>query len=60
MERNNLDLHMETEKKEEFIVENEYSGERLDKFLSLVYPDKSRNYFQNLIKKGNVLIDIRI
>lgn len=61
MERNKLDLHMETEKKEElreeFIVENEYSGERLDKFLSLVYPDKSRNYFQNVIKKGNVLID---
>ncbi len=44
-------------KREEFIVEEEYAGERLDKFLSLVYPDKSRTYFQNLIKNGNVLID---
>lgn len=44
-------------KREEFLIEEEYAGERLDKFLSLVYPDKSRNYFQNLIKNGNVLID---
>ncbi len=44
-------------KREEFLVEEEYAGERLDKFLSLVYPDKSRTYFQNLIKNGNVLID---
>lgn len=50
MEKNEL-------KREEFLVEEEYAGERLDKFLSLVYPDKSRNYFQNLIKNGNVLID---
>jgi 23S rRNA pseudouridine1911/1915/1917 synthase len=42
---------------EEFIVEAELSGERLDKFLALVYTDKSRNYFQNLIKNGNILIN---
>lgn len=32
------------------------AGIRLDRFLSVIYPDLSRNYFQKLIKSGQVLI----
>ncbi|MCB1181056.1 MAG: RluA family pseudouridine synthase [Chlamydiia bacterium] len=38
-------------------VEPEEEGERLDKFLSLKFPDYSRTYFQHLITKGLVLIN---
>ncbi len=33
-----------------------YEGERLDKFLALIYPDLSRAFFQKLIKNGQVQI----
>lgn len=39
-----------------FEVTAEYDGTRLDKFLSVIYPDLSRSYFQKLIKTGHVQI----
>ncbi len=39
-----------------FAVDSSYEGSRIDKFLSAVYPDLSRSYFQKLIKSGDVLI----
>lgn len=39
-----------------FEVSAEYDGIRLDKFLSAIYPDLSRAYFQRLIKSGQVVI----
>ena len=41
------------------ITENE-NGIRLDKALSLLFPDKSRSYFQKLIQDGHVKIDGKI
>ena len=38
-----------------FNVDKDYSGKRLDVFLSSVYPEFSRSYFQKLIKEGFVL-----
>ncbi len=38
-------------------VIEEFIGERIDKFLSLYYPDKSRSNIQNLIKNGYVTIN---
>lgn len=38
-----------------FEVEAAQEGIRLDKFLSLIYPDLSRSYFHKLIKSGQVL-----
>jgi 23S rRNA pseudouridine1911/1915/1917 synthase len=38
-----------------FKVEKEYENKRLDQFLSLVYPEFSRSYYQKLIKTGNIL-----
>ena len=35
--------------REEFEVLAEYEGERLDKFLSVIYPNYSRSFFQKLI-----------
>ena len=35
-------------KVEEFEVLNEQEGERLDKYLSLIYPDISRSFFQKM------------
>jgi len=37
-----------------FKVEKEYESKRLDQFLSLVYPEFSRSYYQKLIKNGNI------
>ena len=34
----------------QFIIEEEQSGERIDKFLSEALPDLSRSYIQKLIK----------
>lgn len=39
-----------------FEVEAAQEGIRLDKFLSLIYPDLSRSYFHKLIKSGQVLV----
>ena len=40
-----------------FIVASDNNGERLDKVMSLNLQELTRSYIQNLIKKGNVLIN---
>ena len=42
---------------ETFEVEIEHEGERLDKYLSMIYPDFSRSFFQKLIKNGQVKVN---
>lgn len=42
---------------ETFEVMEEQEGERLDKFLSIIYPDTSRSFFQKLIKDSSVLVN---
>ena len=42
---------------ESFEVTYEQEGERLDKYLSLIYPDISRSFFQKLIKDQMVTIN---
>lgn len=39
------------------IVKKEYKGLRIDKFLTLNFPDMSRSQIQRLIKEGNVSCD---
>ena len=51
---NSEEAHM---KIESFEVMEEQEGERLDKFLSVIYPDTSRSFFQKLIKENGVLIN---
>ncbi len=41
----------------EFEVPIEEDGERLDRFLTALYPEKTRSYFQKLIRQGNVFIN---
>ncbi len=43
--------------KEVFEVLPEQENERIDKYISLLYPDKSRSYFQKLIKSQQVLVN---
>ena len=40
-----------------FEVMEEQEGERLDKYLSMIYPDISRSFFQKLIKDFGVLVN---
>ncbi|MDD6795274.1 MAG: RluA family pseudouridine synthase [Clostridiaceae bacterium] len=40
-----------------FIVEENYEGARVDKYLSEIIDGKSRSYLQGLIKKGNILVN---
>ncbi len=40
-----------------FKVDKDFSGKRLDQFLSKAYPEFSRSYYQKLIKDGFVYID---
>ena len=42
---------------QEFVVEAEQAGERLDRYLTLIYADQSRSFFQKLIKGGNVSVN---
>lgn len=42
--------------KQEFEVSEEFSGERLDKYLAQLYKEQSRSFFQKLIRSGNVSI----
>lgn len=42
---------------EEFEVMDEQEGERLDKFLSMIYPELSRSFFQKLIKEEQVQVN---
>lgn len=44
-------------KEETFQVSNEQDGERLDKYLSIIYPDLSRSFFQKLIKDQQILVN---
>ncbi len=44
-------------KTESFEVLEEQEGERLDKYLSIIYPDISRSFFQKLIKEHSVLVN---
>ena len=44
-------------KTETFEITIEQEGERLDKYLSLIYPDISRSFFQKLIKDTGVLVN---
>ena len=37
---------------QEFVVEAEQAGERLDRYLTLIYANQSRSFFQKLIKVG--------
>ncbi len=40
-----------------FTISDDYDGERLDKVLSLLIEDTSRNYIKSLIKNEKVLVD---
>ena len=40
-----------------FEINPDYEGERLDKFLSIIYPSQSRNFFQKLIKEDHIKIN---
>ena len=40
-----------------FEVLEEHEGERLDKYLSIIYPDMSRSFFQKLIKDQNIKVN---
>ena len=42
---------------ETFEVTTEQEGERLDKYLSMIYPDLSRSFFQKLIKEDHILVN---
>jgi 23S rRNA pseudouridine1911/1915/1917 synthase len=42
-----------------FGVGQEYSGWRLDRYLSIRYPGYSRSFLKNLVKEGRVLVDGR-
>ncbi len=42
---------------QKFVVEAEQAGERLDRYLTLIYADQSRSFFQKLIKNGNVKVN---
>lgn len=41
---------------EYFEVDTAFDGERLDKFLAVIYPSQSRAFFQKLIKDGQVFV----
>lgn len=47
-------------KTEIYEVLNEQEGERLDKFLSEIYPEQSRSFFQKLIKDNQILVNDKI
>ncbi|MCC8080457.1 MAG: RluA family pseudouridine synthase [Lachnospiraceae bacterium] len=46
--------------RQEFEVSEEYSGERLDKFLAQIYTGQSRSFFQRLIKSGQVTVQEQV
>ncbi len=48
---------MENQEILNFKVEEEFKGKRIDQFLSSVYPEYSRSYYQKLIKDGYVLLN---
>ena len=42
---------------QEFEVSFEQEGERLDKYLALIYEKQSRSFFQKIIKENLVLVN---
>lgn len=48
---------MESSTVQQFEIASEQAGERLDKTLSLLYPELSRSYFQKLIKEGQIMVN---
>ena len=40
-----------------FEVQSEQEGERLDKYLSSIYPDISRSFFQRILKENQILVN---
>lgn len=46
--------------RQSFEVQAEYEEERLDKFLSIVFPELSRSFFQKLIKESHVQVNQKI
>ncbi|MCC8141334.1 MAG: RluA family pseudouridine synthase [Lachnospiraceae bacterium] len=47
---------MAEELRQEFEVTKEFDGERIDRYLTQIYTDQSRSFFQKLIRSGNVTI----
>ena len=45
---------------ETFEVNLEQEGERLDKYLSIIYPDISRSFFQKLIKDNGISVNDKV
>ena len=45
--------------RQEFEVDEEYDGQRLDKYLAQIYQGQSRSFFQKLIRSGNAEINHR-
>lgn len=43
--------------RQSFEVEAEYEDERLDKYLSVIFPEQSRSFFQKLIKEEHVSVN---
>ncbi len=48
---------MEDWMEQQFAIEVSDAGERLDKYLALIYPSHSRSFLQKLIKDGQVLVN---
>lgn len=55
MEDEVLDLS-DQEQMIEFVVDDENNGNRIDKYLSIIQSDLSRNYIQKLIEDGKILM----
>ena len=54
------EIGVKTEAEESFdsiVIEEDTCGERIDKYLSLVYPEMSRSFIQNLIDKQNITVN---
>lgn len=45
---------------ETFEVDFENEGERLDKYISMLFPEQSRSFFQKIIKEGHVTVNGKI
>lgn len=46
-----------TMNRDTFEVQSEQEGERLDKYLSSIYPDISRSFFQRILKENQILVN---
>ena len=41
----------------EVLIDHDYEGERVDKYLSVIFPDSSRAALQKAVEAGNALIN---